>query len=741
VKCRIARASCLVALAGAWLFSATTSSAGAATLPAGFTDTAVITGLVQPTVVRFAADGRVFVAEKDGRILVYHGVGDRNPTVFADLRTQVDDYWDRGLLGLALAPNFPADPSVYALYTYDAPLGGAAPVWYDACPTPPGPTTDGCVVSARLVRFTASGDVAAAAPTVLAWDWCQQFPSHSIGSLQFGADGALYVSGGDGASFSNLDYGQFGSPVNPCGDPGGAAPKPPGAEGGSLRSQDLRTAGDPVGLSGAILRIDPSTGEGMLGNPLFMSADPNARRIVAEGLRNPFRFTIRPGTNDVWIGDVGAGSWEEIDRIANPTAAPYANFGWPCYEGAGRQPGFDALNLNICEHLYTDTAQPARAPYYTYAHTAHVVAGDGCATGSSSISGLAFSAGAYPPKYAGALFFADYSRKCIWAMLAGANGLPDRTKRMAFVAGAANPVDLETGPDGNLYYVDLTGGTIHRVAYTAGNRAPVAVATATPASGIAPMTVTLDGTGSSDPDPGDTLTYAWDANGDGVVDSTSPSFTYTYPQQKVYVATLQVTDSHGASSTASVTVTANNTAPQVTIDAPLATRTWAVGDRIAFQAHATDAEDGSLPASSFTWTLILHHCPSNCHTHFIQSWSGVASGTLQAPDHEYPSWLELRVTATDSGGLQATSSVRLNPRTVVLRFTTKPAGLKLVVNGVSSTAPFTRRVIAGSANTVTAPSPQSKAGSWLFSAWSDRGARTHTVIASSAKTLTATYHR
>jgi glucose/arabinose dehydrogenase len=715
--------------------------AHAATLPAGFTDTVVLSGLVQPTVVRFAADGRIFVAQKDGQILVFDSLSDPTPTVFADLRSEVLDYWDRGLLGLALHPDFPATPYVYALYTYDAALGGVPPVWNDNCPTPPGPTTDGCVASARLVRFEASGNVAAGPPTMMLWDWCQQFPSHSIGALQFGADGALYVSGGDGAAFGTQDYGQFGRPVNPCGDPAsGPTPAPPGAQGGQLRSQDLRTAGDPVGLDGALLRIDPLTGDGLLGNPLFMSADPNARRIVAEGFRNPFRFVMRPGTSEPWIGDVGANLWEEINRVANPTASPYANFGWPCYEGAGRRAAFDALNLTICENLYTDPVQPSR-PFYTYAHTAKVVAGEPCPTGSSSISGMAFyGSGGYPAAYDGALFFADYSRSCIWAMPVGAGGLPDPAKRLTFVSAAANPVDLEIGPGGDLFYADIGGGSIHRITYTAGNLAPVARITATPTSGIAPFTVTFDGRGSSDPDPGDTISYSWDLNGDGVFgDSTSPTPSFTYTERRVYVAALRVTDSHGASSAASITISAGNTAPTLTIDAPPATRTWAVGDRIAFGAHATDPQDGTLPGARLAWTLVMHHCPSTCHDHVIQSWNGIAAGSFRAPDHEYPSWLELRVTATDSGGLQTSASLRLDPRTVMLRFTTSPANLKLIVNGVTATTPFSRRVIAKSANTVSAPSPQTKGGSWLFSTWSDGGAQTHTVIASTAQTITATF--
>ena len=85
-----------------------------------------------------------------------------------------------------------------------------------------------------------------------------------------------------------------------------------------------------------MLRLDPDTGAALPGNPNIGSADPNARRIVAYGLRNPYRFTMRPGTNEVWIGDVGWNTWEEIDRVVNPTAGT-TNFGWPCYEGSGPQ--------------------------------------------------------------------------------------------------------------------------------------------------------------------------------------------------------------------------------------------------------------------------------------------------------------------------------------------------------------------------------------------------------------------
>jgi hypothetical protein len=103
----------------------------------------------------------------------------------------------------------------------------------------------------------------------------------------------------------------------------------------------------------------------MAGNPLIGSSDHNARRIVAQGLRNPFRMTVRPGTSEVWLGDVGWGTWEEINRITNPTAG-VTNFGWPCYEGTGRQGGYDGADLSICENLYAAGAGAVTSPYYTY---------------------------------------------------------------------------------------------------------------------------------------------------------------------------------------------------------------------------------------------------------------------------------------------------------------------------------------------------------------------------------------
>ncbi|MEV0715225.1 PQQ-dependent sugar dehydrogenase [Asanoa sp. NPDC050611] len=708
--------------------------------PTGFTEQVVMSGLANPTKLVFAPDGRILVAQKNGIIKIYDSLSDTTPTTFADLRDEVFTYGDLGLLGLAVPPDFPSTPYVYVSYTFDGPIGGSAPTYNDRC------SNDGdCLVSNRVSRLRIAGDVMTGSEQVLMHDWCVQYETHAIGDIGFGPDGALYVSGGEGASPSFPDYGQRGLVTNGCGDPGapvGGTMTPPTAEGGALRSQDVRTPADPTSLSGTFIRVDPATGAALPDNPMAGSADPNTRRILAYGLRNPYRWAFRPGTSEVWFGDIGWRTWEEIDRLADPLNGPVENFGWPCYEGENRQNGYDSPNLTLCESLYSHGPSAVVPPQYTYNHAAAVVSGDGCPTGGSSPSAVAFypaGGGNYPATYRGALFFGDYARQCIWAMLPGAGGVPDRDHIVPFTSTAATPVDLEIGPDKRLYYVDHTGGTIRRFEYNTGNQPPTAAVTATPASGNAPLNVTFDASGSTDPDAGEVLSYQWDFTNNGSWDASGVTASYTYTTTGTYTARLRVSDLGGLASEKTVQILVGTGAPTAVIDTPASNPNFKVGDPIAFSGHATDPQQGNLPASALHWQLLLQHCyaADNCHTHNVQEWDGVASGSFNAPDHEYPSYLDLKLTATDSGGLTHTVTRRLDPRSVDLTFTSNPPGLELSVNGVLVTTPATRTVLAGSTNSISAPTPQS---GYAFDRWSDNGAATHVITApSTLTTYTASY--
>jgi hypothetical protein len=341
------------------------------------------------------------------------------------------------------------------------------------------------------------------------------------------------------------------------------------------------------------MRVNPSTGAAWPGNP---SGD----RTIAMGFRNPFRWTFRPGMGEVWIGDVGWDTWEEIDRIVDPAAALTGNFGWPCYEGAPRQAGFDNADLTLCETLYSQGPSAVAAPYFAYQHYQKLDPNETCSTANSSITGIAFyPSGSYPASYADALFFVDHSRNCMWVMNKGANGLPDPATVHVFENGAAEPVDLQRGPAGDIFYVDHEGGTIHRITYTSGNTPPTSIASATPRSGGVPLTVQFDGSLSSDPDLGATLSFAWDLDGGGQFDDAfvaNPQHIYTSAGQ--ITVRLRVTDEHSASSIASVVVSPGNHAPVATVTAPLPALTWAVVSRHAPNRPLTSPRSRREPAIS-----------------------------------------------------------------------------------------------------------------------------------------------
>jgi hypothetical protein len=192
-----------------------------------------------------------------------------------------------------------------------------------------------------------------------------------------------------------------------------------------------------------------------------------------------------------------------------------------------------------------------------------------------------------------------------------------------------------------------------------------------------------------------------------------------------------------------VPIQTGNSMPTAVIDTPAEGFTWAVNDPISFTGHATDPDQGTLPGSALHWRMLLHHCYTldNCHTHSLQDFTGTSGGML-GPDHEYPSYLELVLTATDSGGLAHSTSVRLDPKTVNLTFNSSPTGLQLVFGSAAQATPFTRTVIQGSSNTVSAVTPQSLGGvGYVFGSWSDGGAQTHVITAPATSTsYTANYN-
>ena len=698
-------------------------------LPNGFTDSALPWNVTDPTVVSFAHNGKIFIAQKDGTILKADSLTDTSLTQVADMTTDVYNYWDRGLLGMTVDPDFPTRPYLYVLYAYDHVLGqsGDVPHWdggsSDGCPTPPGGNTDGCEISGRLDRLTIdTSDYTVSASKHLITDWCQQFPSHSVGSLAFGPDGALYASGGDGASFNEADYGQLGDYYggDPCGDPSN--------EGGALRSQDLETGGDPANLDGSVIRIDPDTGAAWHTNANAGSADDNKARIIGYGLRNPFRMTVR-SSGSVWLGDVGYNNWEEIDTIPNPDSAP-RNFGWPCYEGSGAQNEYQSHDLSICQNIGSHVS-----PAFSYLHSDEVVSGDGCVSGSSAIAGIAFrgTGGNWPNAYDNALFFTDWARGCIW-WAPNSGGQPDfgNVRKFADLDGGGGAVYLGFSPAGDLVYADLNRDEVHIIKYTS-TQPPVAAFTASPTSGKPPLKVTFDASGSTSPGGG-TLHYQWDLNGDGTYnDSTSRKPTKTYSSKGSYNVGLRVT-AGGLSDTVHHVIAVGLTPPVAHIDNPVKTLKWAVGDDIGFSGHATDAQDGDLPDSAFTWTLKIEHCPSNCHEHTVQTWNDISTGDFFAPKHDYPSHVRLILKVTDSDGQSDTDSVDVYPRTGTVSAVSDPYGIPLTVGskGIG--------MVGGSLEVAAPASAVLGEETLAFDSWSDGGGRGHAVdIGDGATHLIASY--
>jgi hypothetical protein len=277
--------------------------------------------LLNPTSFAFfpAPDTRILIAEKSGIVRIVKN-GALLPTPFIDLSDRVNDYWDRGLLGIAVDPNFPTNPHVFLLYTYENDAGE-----YE------GPKT------ARLTRVTVSGDTASPASEVVILGTvvgrsCHDFAagadcipsdgtSHTVGAVKFASDGTIFVTTGDGADFNTVNT-------------------------NALRSLDLNS------LAGKILRIT-RTGQGLSTNPYWTGDASQIRsKIWGAGVRNAFRMNLKPGTLTPYLGDVGWSTREEINVVPSG-----ANLGWPCYEGSIQQAGY--APYPTCQTLYGPGGTPS----------------------------------------------------------------------------------------------------------------------------------------------------------------------------------------------------------------------------------------------------------------------------------------------------------------------------------------------------------------------------------------------
>ena len=181
--------------------------------------------------------------------------------------------------------------------------------------------------------------------------------------------------------------------------------------------------------------------------------------------------------------------------------------------------------------------------------------------------------------------------------------------------------------------------------------------------------------------------------------------------------------------------------PVASIATPSSSLTWSVGDPITFSGSATDAEDGTEPGSRLAWSVIVNHCPDACHPHTLQTSTGT-SGSFPAPDHGYPSSLEIRLVATDAHGVpSAPVSVTLQPKTVDLSIRSDPPGVQLTAGETTAVAPFTATFINKSVVQVSAPATATIGGRpYGFAGWSDGLAASHSLIArSTTPPLVATY--
>lgn len=459
------------------------------------------------------------------------------------------------------------------------------------------------------------------------------------------------------------------------------------AAGDNYNSENSQSLGT---VLGKILRIN-SDGTIPLDNPFYNTTGAR-KEVWALGVRNPFTFAFSQKEDKMYINDVGEDSWEEINLGKSG-----ANYGWPKCEGYCSTTGL------------TD-------PIYVYPHNG---------TGKAITGGAFYEASQFPAEYNESYFFGDYVQGFIKRLT------PDG-RAVDFLQDISSPLDIDVGPDGSLYYLSYTGGEVHKVRFVAEgeNRDPIAVANATtPASGPAPLTVTLDASKSSDPD-NDFLTNTWDF-GDGSAAENGTSVTHTYNSTGHYTAKLTASDGKGGSSSASIDIQVGNP-PTGRIGFPASGTRYNAGDTIVFGGSGHDNKDGELPASAFNWRVLLHH---NTHTHPFLELGGVRGGSFTIPkvmEADSNVWFRIYLTVTNSAGLSNLSTADVLPNTVTVNLDSNIPGMKVNLDGQPKVTPYTFIGVTGVTRTLQAPAETEQAvgGSekkYVFGSWSDVGSLTHAI--------------
>lgn len=526
----------------------------------------------------------------------------------------------------------------------------------------------------RVGRFTVVGNHADPASEFVVWQNLNITPAdHNGGGMKFAADGTLLIATGD----QSVD-----------------------AYVSDLTRED-----------GKLLRVN-ADGTIPADNP-FINVPSAAPTIYAIGFRNPFRIAGDSMSAHRWVCDVGSGgplAWEEVNLVESG-----ANYGWPFAEG---------------ETCYTTSCTPFTPASFAYRHgdpKYFYVQPQGCTVG-----GLVYRGTAFPPQYRGNLIVGDYSNRWLRRLILDTDGNVKADLPFIDMPLANSVVDMDVAPDGSIYMACFTGlpgqpSLVRLSASAAGNLPPVPIAAVTPTQGVPPLTVQFNGQQSFDPDHGpNPLAFDWDF-GDGSHATTSIA-QHRYTHAGVFTTTLTVDD--GATPVSSTPLAIKvGTPPVPVITAPQPGLTYDGGDVIDLIGNASDLQDGTLPASALSWTVELVHAN---HTHpELGPVTGVYHTRFTVPDSGHPpenTFLRAFLTATDSDGLSATTSVDMHPNFVTLALDTNPSGVPLFVEGQSEPMPLNYQSIPHYQVVVEAQRWVYIAGNpWIFRSWSDQGDRLHTV--------------